>query len=125
MDFLRASPFIFAVVPFEQVAIDFSFVAKARQLTSTARALQRAGENLGETLSLQPFAKPARVALAAIGQRQIGKPGVLARQTPCSLTVPREVNDGQRFTQVLLLQISGFAQVSRSSKAGTLHLRVH
>ena len=94
MDFFCAFPFVLAVVPFDQVGIDFGSIAKARQLTSTPRALQRAGENLGETQSFQPFTKPSCVALAAIGQRQIGESGVLARETPCGLAVPREVNDG-------------------------------
>ena len=70
-----------------------ALIPKARQLASAPRALQRAGENLGETQSLQPFAEPACVALAPIGQGQIGKPGMLARKTPCSLAVPREIND--------------------------------
>src|SRR5580692_9860683 len=97
MDLLRAQAFVFAVVPFEQIAIDFSARAEACQLASAHRTLQRAGEDSIETQTLQPIAQPASVALAAVGQRQIGKASVLSRDTPRGLAMPGEINDGQYF----------------------------
>src|SRR5262245_30596565 len=77
-DLGRATTFIFTVVPFEQVAIDFCSGAEAGQLAGPARALQRTGEHLGESQAFQSLSKPPGVALAAFGQRQIGDPCVLA-----------------------------------------------
>ena len=42
----------------------------------------------------------ARVGLAALGQRKIGEPGVLARQAPRGLAVAREEYGGESFAHV-------------------------
>jgi hypothetical protein len=44
------------------------------------------------------FPELTGVVLAAVGEWQIGKSGVLARETPGTLTVPCEVNNWPRFT---------------------------
>ena len=89
---LRAA-LVFAVVPFDQIAIDFRRRAEAGQLAGARRALQRTGEHLGKRHSAQPLAKRAGVPFAALGQRQIGQPGVLAREAPRGFAVPGQVND--------------------------------
>src|SRR5437773_3513346 len=88
---------ILAIVPFEQVPIDFSHSSKASQLAGPGGTLQRAGKHLGESYSTQPFLKPACIALAAFRERQVGKSSVLARERPRGFPVPGEVNDRQHF----------------------------
>jgi hypothetical protein len=67
----RTAAFIITVIPFEQVAIDFSPSAEAGQLAGTRCTLQGTGENLGESETLQPLSEPAGIALAALSQRQV------------------------------------------------------
>src|SRR2546426_3457245 len=88
---------ILAIVPFEQVTVDFSHRSKSRQLAGPHRALQRAGKHLGESHSSQPFLKPARIALATFCERQVGKSRVLARERPGGFPVSGQVNDRKRF----------------------------
>src|SRR4029453_13744575 len=77
-DLGRATAFIFAVVPFKQVAIDFIRSAEAGQLAGARRALQRTGEHFGESQPLESLPKTASVALATFGERQIGGSRMLA-----------------------------------------------
>src|SRR5262245_39293462 len=68
-DLSRATTFIFTVVPFVQITIDFRHGSEASQLAGPRRALQRTGEDLGESQAFQPLSKPPGVALAAFGER--------------------------------------------------------
>ena len=63
---------ILAIVPFEQVPIDFIHSSEAGQFAGPGGTLQRAGKHLGESHSTQPFLKPARIALATFCERQVG-----------------------------------------------------
>src|SRR5262245_7547393 len=98
----RPPSLILAVVPFQQIGIDFGDGPKAGQFTCPAGALQGTGKDLGERQSLQALLKPGGVALAALGQRQIGQACMLAREAPRGLTVPGQVNDGNRFAHAFL-----------------------
>src|SRR5262249_32440569 len=69
VDISGEAALILAVVPFEQVPVDFGHSSKARQLAGSGSTLQRAGKHLGESHSAQPFLKPARIALATFCQR--------------------------------------------------------
>jgi hypothetical protein len=97
MDVSSNPALILAVVPFEQVSVDFSHSSKARQLTGPGDTLQRAGKHLGESYSPQPFLEPARIAFATFCQRQVRKSRVLARERPRGLSVPGKVNDRKHF----------------------------
>jgi hypothetical protein len=97
VDLCRSAALILAVVPFDQVGVDFGHGAKAGQFAGPNRALQRAGKDLDKGQSPQPLTESAGVALAAFGQRQIGAAGVLAGETPGSLAMPRQVNDRKGF----------------------------
>src|SRR5437870_656727 len=88
---------ILAIVPFEQVTVDFSHCSKAGQLAGSSGTLQRAGKYLGESHSTQPFLKPAGIALATFCERQVGKARVLARERPRGFPVPGQVNDRKHF----------------------------
>src|SRR5262244_4095655 len=68
-DLSRATAFIFTVVPFEQVTIDFRHGSETGQFAGPRRALQRTGEHLGESQSFQPLSKTPGVALAAFRER--------------------------------------------------------
>src|SRR5262245_20367107 len=116
----RPPSLILAVVPFQQIGIDFGDAPKAGQFTCPAGALQGAGEDLDERQSLQTLLKPGGVALAALGQRQIGQSCVLAREAPRGLTVPGQVNDGKRFAHGFLLSTKvSFAGSSASFAGGS------
>jgi hypothetical protein len=70
-----------------------------KPVSSHVRAARRKGLVNTRAKHLPRSCSPSfvGVALAAVGQRQIGQSGVLARETPRGLTVPCEVNDGKCF----------------------------
>ncbi len=104
---------ILAIVPFEQVTVDFSHSSKASQLAGPGGTLQRAGKHPGESHSTQSFLEPARIALAPFCERQVSKSRVLACDSPGGFPVSGQVNDrkhfAHRFTPI----------ISRRSCAGT------
>ena len=93
MDVSSAATLIIAIVPFDQIPVDFSDSSKASQLTGAPGTLQRAGKHLGKTQSAQPFLEPARIALATFCERQVSKSRVLTRESPSGFPVSGQVND--------------------------------
>src|ERR1700751_5791356 len=87
-----ADTFVITVIPFDQIAIDFGYRAKACQFAGSHGALQWTRPHLRENQSGQPFSKTRGVALATLGQRQVGNPRVLARYAPGGLAVARQIN---------------------------------
>jgi hypothetical protein len=67
VDLGRAAALILAVVPFDQIGVDFGHGTKAGQIAGADRALQGTGEDLGKGQSPQPLAEGAGVAFAAFG----------------------------------------------------------
>ena len=67
MNLHRSETFVIAVVPFDQVAIDFGCGPEAGQFAGASGALQGTREDLHERQSGQPFAKPAGIAFATLG----------------------------------------------------------
>jgi hypothetical protein len=51
----RAEPLVVAVVPFDQVWIDFGYVAEPGEFTGPARSLQGAGKHFGGIKLFQPL----------------------------------------------------------------------
>src|SRR6266571_2188565 len=92
VDLGGAHALVVAVIPFEQVTIDLGRGSEAGQFAGPGRALQGAREHLGERVPLQPLPECLRVALAALGQGEIGEAGVLARQAPGGLAVTGQVD---------------------------------
>src|SRR5258708_35549488 len=88
----RAEALIFAVVPFDEVPIDFGPGTKAGQLAGAGGALQRAGKDPREFQSLEPFSQAPGVTFSARRQRQIGEAGVLAAVRPAGLALPGQVD---------------------------------
>src|SRR5271166_3636794 len=72
MDLSRAAALVLAVIPFDQVGVDFGRGAKAGQLARPHRALQGTGDYLSKSQSAQPLAEGAGVAFAAFSQGQVG-----------------------------------------------------
>src|SRR5262249_335634 len=77
MNLYGADTFVITVIPFDQIGIDFGDAPEACPFTGSRSSLQRAGQYFREDQSSQPFSKTRGVALAALGQRQVGKTGVL------------------------------------------------
>src|SRR6266576_3679176 len=69
MNLRRSETFVLAVVPFDQIAINFGCGPEATDFAGASGALQRTREDLRERKSGQPFAKPAGIAFAAISGR--------------------------------------------------------
>src|SRR5215467_3475246 len=103
VDVLARAPFVAPVVPLEQICIDLGQIAEAGPLAGVGRALKRAGEDPGELASLEATAQRVGLALACLGQGQVGQARVLAGQSPGRLTVPGKIEDGKSFAHVLAL----------------------
>src|SRR5277367_603442 len=103
MDFGRSESFILPVVPLHQVGVSLCHGCVAGKFAGPYSALQRTRKNLGECQILQPFAKALRVELAVWRKRQIGKAGVLPRDTPRRVTVAGQIHDRQRITHAISL----------------------
>src|SRR5438093_13678416 len=97
MNLRRSETFIFAIVPFDQVAIDFGCVSEASHFAGASGALQGTREDLREHSFSQPSPKPAGVAFATLGQRQIGQFRMLAREAPGGLAMPRQIKRRKNF----------------------------
>src|SRR6266700_3825310 len=100
MNLHRSETFVFAVVPFDQIWIDFGCAAEAGQFAGASGALQRTRQDLREVQSGEPFAKPAGIAFATLGQRQIGKPRMLTGKAPGGLAVARQINHWKDVAQI-------------------------
>ena len=94
-DVNRAAALILAVVPFDQVGINFGDASKARQFAGPPGTLQWAGEHLGEGESPKSFSESSGDLLAVFGQWQIGTPGMLSRKAPGRFTVTGNVDNGK------------------------------
>src|SRR5436309_7579774 len=92
MNLDRAETFVLAVVPFDQIVIDFGCGAEAGQFAGASGTLQGTRENLCKCQSGQPFPKPSGVAFATLGQGQIGQSRMLALQAPSGLAVTHQIN---------------------------------
>jgi hypothetical protein len=87
--------FIIAVVPFDQIAINFCYGTEARQVIRASGALQMDLSHLREIQFGQPLSKPQGVAFATLRERQIGKSRMLSRDAPSGLAVTSEINHGK------------------------------
>jgi len=92
-DLCRTETLIFAVVPLDQVAVDFGHGPESSQSASPGGALERAGKHLREYQSSEPIGQCSSVTFALRSKRQIRKAGVLTRYRPCRFSMPGEVSD--------------------------------
>src|SRR4029453_6346350 len=82
-----AAPLVIAIVPFDQILVDFSHSSKTSQLTGAPGTLQWAGKHLGKSQSTQPILQPTRIAFATFCERQVREARVLARESPSGFSV--------------------------------------
>src|SRR5262249_8214648 len=93
----RSAAIVIAVVPLDEVGIDFRHRPEADQLTSTHGATQRTGKYLRERQSFQSRPESSGVSLPLFGQRQIGERCVVTRSAPGRGAMSRHVNDAEFF----------------------------
>src|SRR6185369_3633508 len=103
MDLGTGAAFVCAVVPLHHVGFDDGVRAEAGQLARSARALQGAREYRGELQSVEPRGEPAGLGLALCRQWEVSSSGVLTRDRPGGLAVPRQVGERQRVAHGRLL----------------------
>ena len=88
---------VIAVVPFDEIVIEFSLRSEPGQVTGPRDALQRTGKDFGEGDPAHPSLELPRIALAARRQRNIRTPRMLARERPGRFAMPREINSRKCF----------------------------
>src|SRR5262249_41078613 len=113
MDLRAGTAFVRAIIPFEEVGLDDGGGPEAGQLARSARSLQGAREHRRELQSVEPLAEPASLRLAVRGQRDVGSSGVLTRDRPGGLAVPRQVGERKRIAHDRLL-VAGLAWRDRT-----------
>jgi hypothetical protein len=118
VDVNGSATLVIAIVPFDQIPVDFSDSSKASQLTGAPGTLQWAGKHLGKTQSAQPFLEPARIALATFCERQVSKSRVLTRESPSGFPVSCQVNDLKR-------SVGGFTYLHSAQKGSSLLFSRH
>src|SRR5580704_640120 len=111
MNIDRPPAFILAIIPFDQIGVDFRHAAEAGQLARPLRTLQRAGKHLDESQPAQPLAESAGVALSTVGQWKVGPTGMLAGEAPRGLSVPRQINDRKQFAHAAARSQNGHCQL--------------
>src|SRR5262249_32487209 len=103
VDFSGCHSLVLAVVPLNEVRIYVSRRAQAGQFAGPPCPLEGAREYPGESQALEPFPQAAGIALAALGERDVGQAGVLAVDSPRRLAVAGQVDDRQALTHDELL----------------------
>src|SRR5690349_20664001 len=98
MNLRGSNTFIIAIVPFDQIGIDFRYRAEACEFTGSNGALQWTREDLGKNGSGQSLPESEGIAFTALCKRQIGSSRMLTRNGPCSLPVSRQIDYGKNFS---------------------------
>src|SRR5262245_63077343 len=87
MDLLGRESLVLTVVPFLQVGLERRAPAEARELTGLARSTEGARQDELERLLGQNRTQTPRERPTVLGERNIGRSGVLPAQAPLSFTV--------------------------------------
>ena len=96
VDLARRKAFVFAIVPFREVAVDHGALREAGQLAGLLGAGERARQHQVERHAREQRRQQARHPSAPLRERNIGEPGVLTAHAPFGLTVPDEKNPPHR-----------------------------
>jgi hypothetical protein len=88
VNLLRGQSFVLAVIPLHQIALGDGSVSESGQRTGFPGALQRAHQHEREGFLGQRGAEPLGKPAPIIGERYVGRAGVLTAQAPRGLTVP-------------------------------------
>jgi hypothetical protein len=92
MDICKCPPFVMAVIPLDQLPVERCEAGKAGELTGSERPPERTREHVIELQVFESGAERASLLLTVRRECKIGKPGVLARDTPSGLSVPHEID---------------------------------
>ena len=78
MDLFRGQSFVLPIVPFNEVGIDFSLRAEARELAGLSGAMKRARQNQRERRPFQEWFELSGDVPTVLRQRDVGRAGVLS-----------------------------------------------
>src|SRR3954454_12022065 len=98
MDLRGRDAFVLAVIPLHQVGLDDGVIAEPDQLAGLAGGLHRADEDDSKALFGQDGTQSLSETPPVVGQRDVGRAGVLAAEAPLGLAVPdrEDVHGGLR-----------------------------
>src|SRR4029077_13471474 len=91
-DFAGRATLVVAVVPFEQVGINFGGVAEPSECAGASRTLKGAGENPIKLQSLKALAEPSGLAFALFCERNIRASRMLAACAPFGFAMADEID---------------------------------
>lgn len=103
----RRPPLVLAIAPLDQIVIDCRDVHEPSQLASAPRTLQWADEHSREPAPAQPRPDGQRLALAALGERNVSAPGVLPGDGPRRLAMSNEPDLRKGFGHEAVLSAGG------------------
>src|ERR1700760_3048950 len=116
--------FVVAVIPFEEIGIEFGDAAESGELTGAPRALKRARDDPAKRYAFEALLKPLRLAFAFLRQRDVGAAGVLAACAPFGFAMADEgdarQHDGSNPGLRLRATLTRIAQPERHRHASTL-----
>src|SRR4029077_5827672 len=91
-DFAGRATLVVAVVPFEQVGINFGGVAEPSEGAGASRTLKGTGENPIKLESLKALVEPSGLAFALFRERNIGASRMLAACAPFGFAMADEID---------------------------------
>jgi hypothetical protein len=97
VNLVAAATLVLTIVPLKQVFFNLGHLSETCQLASPSGAPQWACEHFCKGQAPQSLGEAARVALAALGQRQIRQPGVLPGDAPGSFAVASQIDCWEAF----------------------------
>ena len=89
---LRGQALVLAVIPLGQVGVDHGASAKVGQFAGLSRPLSRTDEHERERFPCEHRGEPLGQPAPVIGQRDVGRAGVLPTETPRGLPVPDRID---------------------------------
>jgi hypothetical protein len=98
----KSETFVFAVVPFDQIAIDLGRGPEASQFAGASGSLRGTREDFCEGQFGRLYLDPAGVAPAALGQQHSSYARRLPRRAPADLTAPRQIGHWKILTHLAI-----------------------
>ncbi len=102
----EAAALVIAVIPLDEIRLNAGHLSKTGQFAGSRRTLEWAAQNGRERKPFQPLSQAKGIALAALCQRQVGKPSVLPGDGPGRFSVPRQIYDGKSVAHGMHVQVT-------------------